>query len=84
MSGVGEGLMSHDKCRWRRVVPMLIDMFGYEIWCQVGSPLVNSQYGFGVAMGEGLRGVWGDVMVGLVNVTGGGISLGVIGPWVGG
>lgn len=28
MSELGEGLVSHDKCRWRRVILMLMNMFG--------------------------------------------------------
>ena len=82
MSGVGEGLVSHDKCRWRRVVPMLMDMFGYAIGCQVGLPWVKSQDGFGVAMGEGLGSVW-DVVRSGMNVSGVRISLGVIDSWAG-
>ena len=57
MSDVGEGLVSHEKSRWRRVVSMLMDMFGYGIGCQVGSPWVKPQDGLGVAIEEGLRGV---------------------------
>lgn len=57
MSGLGKGVMSHDKCRWRRVVSMLMNICGYDIWLEAGSPWVKSLYGFGVAVEEGFRGV---------------------------
>jgi len=81
MSGLGDGVVSLEKCRLRRVVPMLIDMFGYEIGRRMGSPSVNSWCGFGVAVEEGLRGRRGDAVGVFVDVSRNGSSLGVIGSW---
>jgi len=58
---------------------MLMDMCGYDIWRQGGSPWVKSWYEFGVAAEEGFKVVWGDVVRGSVDMSGGWRSLGVIG-----
>lgn len=42
VSGSWDTVVSLDKCRLRREVPTLIDMFGYEIGRRIGSPSVNS------------------------------------------
>ena len=42
MSGLWDTVVSLDKCRLRRVVPTLIDMFEYEIGRRMSSPSFNS------------------------------------------
>lgn len=81
MSGLGDGVVSLEKCRLRRVVPTLIDMFGYGIGRRMGSPSVNSWCGFGIAVEEGLKGKRGDVVGVFVDVFRNGSSFGVIGSW---
>ena len=82
MSGLGDGVVSLDKCRLRRVVPTLIDMFGYETSRRIGSSSVNSWCGFSVAVEEGLTGRRGDAVGVFVDVSRNGNSLGVIVCWV--
>ena len=84
MSGLRETVVSLEKCRLRRVVLTLIDIFGYEIGRRMGSLSVNSRCSFGDAVEEGLRGGRGDAVGVFVDVSRDGSSLGVISSWAGG
>lgn len=55
MFGSRDVVVSLDKCRLRREVPVLIDMFGCRIRRRMGSPSVSSSSAFGDAVEEGLR-----------------------------
>ena len=83
MSELGDTVVSLDKCRLRRVVPTLIDMFGYEIGRRMGSPSVNSRCSFGDAVEEGFKGGRRDTVGVFVDVSRDGSSLGVIGSRTG-
>ena len=83
MSGLGDGVVVLlDRCRLRQVVPTLMETFGYEIRCRMGSSSVNLWSGIGVVVGEGLRGGRGDAMGVFVEMPCDGSSLGVIGSWL--
>ena len=71
-----------DNCRLKRLVPTLIDIFGYEIGLRMGLPSVTSGCTFGDAV-EGLKIGREDTVSGFLDVARDGSSLGVIGSWAG-
>ena len=62
-------MASLNKCRLRRVVPTLIDMFGYGTACWMGSPSVSSWCSFNVTVEEGLRVRRGDSVGAFVDTS---------------
>lgn len=76
-------MVSPDRFRLRRVVPTLIDMFGYKIGYRMSSPSVSSRCGFGDTVQEGLKGGRGDAVWVFVDVSRDRSSLGFIGSEVG-
>lgn len=82
MSELKKEMMSHDKCRWRRVMSMLMNICEYDIWLQTSSSWVKSRYDFDVAVKEEFRSVWEDVVSESVSVSDGERSLEIIDSWV--
>ena len=62
-------------------MPTLIDIFGYEIGCWMGSPSVNSWCDFDDAVQEGLKGETEDAVWVFVDASRDVTSLGFIGSW---
>lgn len=75
-------MMLHDKCRWRRMMSMLMNICEYNIWLQTSSPWIKSQYDFNVAMKEKFRNVWENVVSESVSVSDNERSLEIIDSWV--
>lgn len=84
VSGPLGTVVSLEKCRLRRLVPMVTDIFGYKIERRIGSLSVDSRCGCGNAVEEGVRDGREDTVGVFVDMSGGGGSLGVIDSWAGG
>lgn len=83
ISGLWDIVVSLDRCRLRRGVLTLIDMFGYKIERRIGPSSVNSGCSCVDPREEGLRSGRGAAVGVFVDVSRDGCSLGVVGSRAG-